>query len=313
MKGEGEITYANLVQHGRDELLEVSATPQLESETLLSFLIKRDRIWLIAHGNEPVAREVQEGFSALLRRRRGREPVAYIRGAREFYGRDFLVTPDVLIPRPETELLVEEGVAVLRRALGRGEKILRLLELGTGSGCITITVLAELMSELPSGVVLRCRATDISPAALRVAEENAHRLLGALPENISLEWLHSDWFESVPPDPCALILSNPPYVPEGAALAPDLSFEPSSALFSAEEGLADLKTIITHAPPFLVPGGVLLLEGGIGQWKQLQHDGTLEHAGESYASTTVFSDLQGIERVFFLRKRGEIADLLPPP
>lgn len=246
------------------------------------------RAWLIAHEHDPVAPEQQVKFEALRNRRLAGEPIAYILGEREFFGLMFKVTPDTLIPRPETELLVELAFQHIPEKLpppphGERGSTYRALDMGTGSGAIALAI----AHARPAAEVLAC---DASPAALDVARANAQRLGIA-----NAAFVQSNWFEALDARRFDLIVSNPPYV---AADDPhlqqgDVRFEPLSALASGNDGLKDIRHIAAHAQVYLQPGGWLLLEHGYDQAAQvrelLQQNGFEE----------IFSarDLAGIERV----------------
>lgn len=224
-----------------------------EARLLLGHLLQRSTAWLEAHRDEHVDEGVMQQMSALAGRRSAGEPIAYLLGVREFYGRDFIVTPDVLIPRPETELLVD--VAKQKVGVGKTAKCAaKILDLGTGSGCIAVT----LALELPQAKVA---AADVSSAALAVARDNAARL-GA-----DIEFFASDWFAALPPRHFDLIVANPPYVAAGDPHLSqgDLRFEPQGALTDHADGLAALRHIIAHAPAWLSPQGWLFCEHGYDQ------------------------------------------------
>jgi release factor glutamine methyltransferase len=228
--------------------------PASEARLLLGHVMARSVAWLIAHDDEVLDEAVLLRFASLVARRKGGEPVAYLLGYREFYGREFAVSPDVLIPRPETELLVD---LVLAQRVGAGAtatSAARILDLGTGSGCIAIT----LALEIPSAQV---SAADASDAALRVTRKNAERL-GA-----SLRLLHGDWFDSLSGECFDLIVANPPYVAESDPHleAGDLRHEPRQALASGRDGLDAIRRIVASAPQHLAPGGQIWLEHGYDQ------------------------------------------------
>jgi release factor glutamine methyltransferase len=209
-------------------------------------------------------------------RRAAGEPVAYLLGLREFYGRDFAVTPDVLIPRPETELLVDIAVEKVG-----ADGTVNILDLGTGSGCLAVT----LALELP---LARVTAVDVSPAALDVAHGNAARL-GA-----RVAFVASDWFAALPPARYDLIVANPPYIAAGDPhLAQgDLRFEPAGALTDHADGLAAIRRIVMAAPHWLVPGGWLFFEHGYDQAAAVH--ALLADAG--FAAIEQRRDLAGIVR-----------------
>lgn len=218
-------------------------------------------------------------FEALIARRAKREPVAYIRGTQEFYGREFLVGPGVLIPRPETELLVDTVRDVLR-----GHPLPRIADIGTGSGCIAVTLAAEL-------AVARVTATDISPDALTIARGNAeaHGVAGRV------RFVETRYLDGVP-GPFDVVASNPPYVRgvDASALQPEVKdYEPALALFGGDDGLRDIRAIATAAAWVLTAGGVLVMEIGAGQAGEVLR--LVEEAGLMEAS--VRHDLQGIARV----------------
>lgn len=217
-------------------------------------------------------------YAELVQRRAAGEPVAYLVGSREFYGREFRVTPAVLIPRPETELLVEIALSKVSR---RGTP--RILDLGAGSGCVAITLALELGCEVAAVDV---SAVDVSAAALAVAQDNAMRL-GA-----RVKFVESDWFAAVEGG-FDLIVGNPPYVAEGDAHLRDLAFEPMAALASGADGLAAIRRIVAQAPRHLAPGGWLFLEHGYDQAEAV----AALLAGAGFVAVERHRDLAGIVRV----------------
>jgi len=223
-------------------------TPRLDAELLLAHALGCDRLRLYVEFEKPVTPEERGAFRALVRRRaEERVPVAYLTGVREFWSLPLAVTPDVLIPRPDTETLIE---AVLARLPGRDAE-LSVLDLGTGSGAIALA----LARELPQA---RLTATDLSSAALAVARKNAEAL--GLAERV--RFLAGDGFAPVAAERFDAIVSNPPYVPEAdaAGLAPELRHEPALALFAPGDGTALLRRIAAEAGARLRPGGLLALE-----------------------------------------------------
>jgi release factor glutamine methyltransferase len=222
---------------------------RLEARVLAAFAWAVSPAWLIAHDTDPLSDAQTAQFQVLLSRRLAGEPVAYLTGTREFYGRPFRVSPDVLIPRPDTELLVERALARIP-----SDQAVDVLDLGTGSGCIAIT----LALERP---LARVTAVDRSAAALAIARRNADTL------NARIEFLTSDWFAALAGRRFDLIVSNPPYI---AAADPhlargDVRFEPLTALAAGDDGLADLRRLTAAACAHLRPGGTLLLEHGYDQ------------------------------------------------
>jgi len=223
-------------------------SPRLDAELLLASALGVERLRLYLDFEKPVLGEERARFRALVRRRgEERVPVAYLTGRREFWSLPLAVTPDVLIPRPETETLVE---AVLART-GQREAGRAALDLGTGSGAIALA----LASEWPAAQVV---ATDLSDAALAVARKNAESL--GLAGRI--DFAAGDGFAPVAGQRFHAIVSNPPYVAEAdaASLAPELRHEPAQALFAPGDGTAQLRRIAAGAPGHLLPGGLLALE-----------------------------------------------------
>lgn len=250
---------------------------RLEARVLAAHAWQVDHAWLIAHDTDPLTEAHITQFETLLTRRLAGEPVAYLVGTREFYGRPFQVSPDVLIPRPDTELLVERALANLPP-----DQVADVLDLGTGSGCIAIT----LALERP---LARVTAVDRSPAALAIAQRNAEIL------DAPVEFLTSDWFDALAGRRFDLIVSNPPYI---AAADPhlargDVRFEPLAALAAGQDGLDDLRRLIRDACAHLRPGGVLLLEHGYDQADAVVE--LLRQQGFEQIST--LRDLAGLDRV----------------
>lgn len=253
--------------------------PPGEARLLLGHLLGRDNAWLEAHRDDAVAPEVAQKMSALATRRAAGEPVAYLLGMREFYGRDFAVTPDVLIPRPETELLID----IAKEKLFAGDAA-NILDLGAGSGCLAVTLALELDWA-------RVVAVDVSPAALAVARGNARRL-GA---QAQVDFVEGDWFAGLSPQRFELIVANPPYVAAGDPhLAEgDLRFEPQNALTDHADGLSAIRRIVAEAPRWLAPGGWLWIEHGYDQAAAVRE--LLAAAG--FAEIEQRHDLAGIVRV----------------
>lgn len=249
-----------------------------EAGWLLAHVLERSRGWLFAHADDPVRAPDAAAFDALLARRERGEPVAYLCGRRGFWNFDLAVTPDTLIPRPDTELLVELALERLPR-----HRALHVADLGTGSGAIALA----LASERPAAQVL---ATDASAGALEVARANARAL--ALH---NVEFRLGDWFEAVPGRRFDLVASNPPYIASGDPhLAQgDLRYEPAGALASGADGLDAIRSIVAAAPAHLVPGGWLLLEHGWTQGEAVR--GLLQAAG--FCDVATHADLERRDRV----------------
>ena len=250
---------------------------RIEARALASHAWRVEPAWLIAHDTDVLTPDRAAAFDALLVRRLAGEPIAYLTGAREFYGRRYAVGPAVLIPRPETELLVEVALEHLPAAEPRD-----VLDLGTGSGCVAITIALERP-------LANVTAVDRAADALALAAANA----GAL--GAPVRFVQSDWFAALGEARYDLIVGNPPYI---AARDPhlargDLRFEPASALASGADGFDDLRCIIRTAPSHLRPGGWLWLEHGFEQ-----ESGTralLDAAGFCYVQTR--KDAAGLPRI----------------
>src|SRR3989338_2886353 len=306
-------TIQSLLTHDKAALeaaLELdSGSARIEVQCLLQAVLQVNRAYLLTHPEQILGAEQQAHYAALLERRLRGEPLAYIFGEREFYGLNFWVTPATLIPRADTELLVElalqripppppqpsDGttshstrpsknngqVAGYHASVG-GSKF-RVLDLGTGSGAIALSI-AHARPEA------EVTAVDASPEALDVARENARRL------NIgNVRLLRSDWFAALADERFDLIVSNPPYIADGDAhlVQGDLRFEPRGALASGADGLDDIRSIVAGAKEHLNPGGWLLFEHGYDQAGRVRE--LLGAAG--YAEVFSARDLAGIERV----------------
>ena len=232
--------------------------PRSEARMLLSHVLKREHAWLVAHDDYELSGDELARVSVFTTRRIAGEPMAYLLGVREFYGRAFRCSPAALIPRPETELLVDQALAQIPATVpprGVDQAPLRVVDIGTGTGCIAITIALEW----PNASVT---AIDISPDALALASENAQRL-GA-----SVSFIESNWFAALPPEAqFDLILSNPPYiVPGDSHLSQgDLRFEPAVALADAVDGLESYRQLAQGAKKHLRPGGTLIIEHGFDQ------------------------------------------------
>ncbi len=252
---------------------------RLESELLLCHALGKPRTWLFAHGEDSLPDSAFARFEALLARRQEGEPLAYILGQREFYGRDFHVDPAVLIPRPETELLVD-----LTLGLNLPDNA-KVADIGTGSGCIGLSLAAER----PGWLVWLC---DLSADALEVAGKNARKL--GLEQGTRLA--QGDLLAALPDGQRVhAIVSNPPYVAAGDhhLAQGDLRFEPSLALSSGPDGLGTLRRLVNDSRGHLAPGGWLLLEHGFDQAPAVRL--LLQTAG--FIRVASHRDLAGIERV----------------
>lgn len=257
-----------------------AAINRTEAAYLLRAATGASHAYLIAHAEEALTETQSVRYFELVRRRRQGEPVAYLVGRREFYGIDIEVDTSVLIPRPETELLVDLALERLP-----ANATARVLDLGTGSGAIAVA-LATLRPQID------LVAVDCSAAALAVAQRNFRRLL---PAQTRVQLLTGDWYQAVPQRRFDLIVSNPPYVAAGDPhLAHgDVRFEPAGALVGGDDGLAALRHIIAGAPRYLAPGGHLLVEHGYDQAAACRQ--LLQAAG--FSALIDAADLAGIPRV----------------
>ncbi len=267
--------------------------PRASAEILLAHALGLRRIDLYVQYDKPLEPDELAGFKALVRRRIQREPVAYIIGEREFWSMQLKVTPDVLIPRPETELLVEKALEILSETPASSPR--KILEMGTGSGAIVLALAAER----PDCLFF---ASDRSPRALAVAQENARRHQ----PDMKIRFFGGDWFDPLRKGGIFfdLIISNPPYIrrDEIAGLQPEVArYEPLTALDGGPDGLDDLRHIIRAAPEWLVPGGMLLLETGSDQRQDVIRIG--EDTG-AYDSIRVIRDYAGLDRVAIMRRSG---------
>lgn len=256
-------------------------TPRLDAELLIAHVLGVDRVRLYMDLERPLSSSELAAVKALVVRRRQREPVAYLIGQREFYRREFKVTPAVLIPRPDTETLIERACALLPEAEPR-----RVLDLCTGSGAIAVTLAAERPS-------LSVVATDLSEAALEVARENART--HGVEERIELR--RGDLFDALAEgEAFDLVAANPPYIAEDELpqLAAELQHEPRLALTSGPEGLDVITRLCAEVDRYLKPGGSLLFEVGAGQAPRVLQ---LLAANPRLTGATTHSDLGGIERV----------------
>ena len=251
---------------------------RLDAELLLLHVLKKPRSWLFAHVDDALDTDAQAAYAALVDRRAKGEPVAYITGHRGFWSMELEVSPATLIPRPETELLVEQALQRLPR-----DAVCSVADLGTGSGAIALA----LARELPRAQVV---ATDASAAALAIAQRNAQAHgIG------NLTFLRGDWLAPLAGRRFDVIVSNPPYIEEADPHLGqgDLRFEPASALASGVDGLDDIRRIVRHARPHLQPRGWLLFEHGWNQGTAVR--ALLTKAG--YADVFTAQDMEERDRV----------------
>lgn len=252
-----------------------------DAELLLMRALGKDRAWLLTHPEDPIAPNQLAQYKTWINRRQKHEPIQYILGEQEFYGLVFHVTPDVLIPRPETEHLVEATLARLPR-----NTALRIADIGTGSGAIAIA----LAHKLPQAKIT---ALDISTAALAVAKENAAR------HNVAerIDFRESDLLEAVAGETFDAIVSNPPYLSTNENLEQQIrDYEPATALYAGETGLDIYHRLIPQAKTALKPNGWLLMEIGHSQSK------ALAELLRDWSDVEFIDDLQGIPRVACARR-----------
>ena len=274
----------NLLAAASAELGEASDSPRLDAELLLARTIDMPRSYLFAHPEDELDEVSYARFRALLDRRAAGEPMAYIMGTKEFWSHELLVNAATLIPRPETELLVD---LALRETPRKAEW--RILDLGTGSGAIAIA----LAGERP---LCRVTATDISAAALAVAAENARHLCRG-----NLEFARGSWTEPVRAQHFHVIVSNPPYVRSDDAALGKLTYEPRSALVSGEDGLDAIRRLARDCGAILEDDGVLLLEHGSGQ----EADVAAILGAAGWSEIVCHHDYAGLPRVTVARRSGK--------
>lgn len=270
-------TFASALRNAARSLATATVSPQLDAELLLARVTGRTRAQLRAAPERILNAEEEAELSKLVERRRRGEPIAYILGTREFWSLELQVNSDVLIPRPETELLVERALIHLPET-----RPAQALDLGTGSGAIALALAQERS-------LLQVTATDFSSAALKVAELNARRL------RLPVRFILANWYSALPQCRFDLIVSNPPYIAEND---PDLepavlASEPREALIAGPSGLEAIEQIVSGAPPFLLPDGWLLLEHG---WRQAEAVRSLL-VSAGFSGVASHADLAGAERV----------------
>lgn len=273
------MTIAQAVGSAEERLADAGVdTPRLDAQMLVAHVLDVDRPYVLAHASDEFR---GEGLDAMCSRRAAREPLAYILGWREFYGRRFVVTPDVLIPRQETETLIEAALAT--------KHVKDVLDIGTGSGCIALTLALERPEWNVVGV-------DLSKSALEIARKNRTLLTQTMPNSADL--VRSDLFSSLEGRIFDLIVTNPPYVASGDALPPEVkAHEPHMALYAGEDGLAVYRRLAEESHAFLRPSGTLIVEIGDGQSEAVRR--LFEERG--WHVERVVDDLSGTPRVVVLK------------
>jgi release factor glutamine methyltransferase len=268
-------TIADTVKHAAQTLDPHSESPRLDAELLLANILGLSRSALIARGEEPVDSSDERAYAELIAKRAGGVPVAYLTGSREFWSLPLEVSPAVLVPRPETELLVEHALALLP-----SDEACSVLDLGTGSGAIALSIAHERPRWSVTGV-------DASPAALEIAVHNSHNL------NLALQWRLGHWFDAVPGERFHLIVANPPYIAAADPALKALGAEPAAALIAGPTGLEALRAIIAEAPKHLYASGWLALEHGITQ----AQDVALALKQHGFESIRTYPDFSGRPRI----------------
>jgi release factor glutamine methyltransferase len=269
-------TITEAVRNAAKELTQHSESPRLDAELLLARILGLPRSALIARGDEPVATNHESAFAELIRSRARGVPIAYLTGSREFWSLPLKVSPAVLVPRPETEILVEHALTLLPR-----DEVCSVLDLGTGSGAIALSLAHERPRWAVTGV-------DISPAALEIAAHNAQAL-----KLSHVQWRLGHWFNPVAGERFHLIVANPPYIAANDPALTALCAEPAAALIAGPTGLEALRDIIAQAPRHLHARGGLALEHGITQGQDVAQ--LLQQYG--FDSIRTYSDFSGRPRV----------------
>lgn len=272
------LTIQNSLNTATHNLATISDSARLDAEVLLAFVLGKNRSYLRAWNDKVLNEQEISHFESLILQREKGIPIAYLTGTREFWSRDFFVSPDVLIPRPDTEILIEHCLEKIPKNLP-----FQILDLGTGSGIIAIT----LACERPNVKII---AVDASESALKIAQKNAD-----FHDCQNVKFILSNWFSNVPKIKFDLIVSNPPYICENDEhlTQGDVRFEPKSALIAAESGLRDIIDITKNAKNYLISNGQLLLEHGYNQAQDVQI--ILRNRG--FTNVCTYHDLAGQPRI----------------
>lgn len=274
-----QLTIADALRHAAAELAEIADTARLDAEILMAHALGMARSRLLLHHMHD---QVPAGFDGLIARRKRHEPVAYITGHQEFYGLDFKVTPDVLIPRADSETVIEQALAIMPARA-------RILDCGVGSGALLLAVLAHRPQAHGIGV-------DCCPKALGVAIENAKNLrLAGRAEFFCRDWHRPDWAAGL--GRFDLVLANPPYVEDNASLECGVAgYEPHGALYAGPDGLAEYQVLIPQLRRLMQPGGQAVIEIG-----RFQGDAVSTIAEMAGFSARIYPDLAGRPRVIVLK------------
>lgn len=277
------MTFLDALKYAQQRFNTISDSARLDAECLLCFAVEQSSVYLRTWPEKELQASQQEIFFSLVQRREQGEPIAYIVGEKQFWSLDLNVTKDTLIPRPETELLVEQVLKICKQ-----QAVQSILELGTGSGAIAIAIASELTAAMPA---TKITAIDISQSALEVAQKNAQR------HQQDIEFRQSDWFNSIAAQHFDVIVTNPPYIERGDIHLSqgDLRFEPECALVSGDDGLDAIEKIIQQAKHWLKPQGWLLFEHGYNQAEAVR--GLFQE--NSYQKIKTLKDLAHNERISF--------------
>lgn len=282
-------------------LKDVSDSPRLDAEILLAFVLNCDRVDLVRKRNEFITKDDFNKFEDFIERRRKKEPVAYITGIKDFWNLSFKVTPAVLIPRPDTETLVEEALKIIfvfNTETTTRQKF-KILDLGTGSGAIIIAICSELRAK---NIPFQGVAVDLSDEALLIAKENAQRY--GVASDITFK--KSDWFSELTSEDGLfdLIVSNPPYIGVGdLKVSPDVKYEPDRALYSGVDGLDSYRVILPHLPNFLSLRGSFLGEIGFDHGSKVIKLSSNALPSDQFTAAKIIKDLAGNDRVLIVSKR----------
>ncbi len=278
------LTYKALLDDATQQLYTTSDTPRIDCEVLMQHLLNKDIAWLISYGDTTASPEHTKAFYDLVTKRQNGTPIAYITGSRDFWSLRLKVDENVLIPRPDTETLVEHALECMPTG-----KTINVLDLGTGSGAIALSI----AKERPLSNVI---ALDYQAGALEIAKQNS------LLNNVTnVEFRLSDWFEALDrSEQFDLIASNPPYVEPGDHHLDqgDLRFEPISALTALEGGFADIRNIIETAPSYLKNNGYLIIEHG---YNQADEVASIFHAND-FVDVALFKDINDLPRCTLAKK-----------